>query len=126
MISRLQGVTVLKTSECPVIHTVTFLAPLRSSRGPIASGQSEAAHSTIIARPKSEPRCLEREPEVSGVTRILPHPPVSSFVPSNSVEPGDLISGTPDDNDSKHFVSSDGKATCGVWRVQGTHPILPL
>ena len=50
-----------------------------------------------------------------GVTRILTHPPASSFLPSNSVEPGDLISGTPDDNDSEHFVSSDGKATCGVW-----------
>jgi len=52
---------------------------------------------------------------VPGVTRILTHPPASSFVPSDSVEPEDLISGTPDDNDSEHFVSSDGKATCGVW-----------
>ncbi len=50
-----------------------------------------------------------------GVTRILPHPPASSFVPSNSVEPGDLMSGTPDENVSRHFASSDGKTTCGVW-----------
>lgn len=52
---------------------------------------------------------------MSTVKRILAYPPASSFVPSDSVEPGDLISGTPDDNVSRHFASSDGKAACGVW-----------
>lgn len=52
---------------------------------------------------------------MSGVRKILAQPPASSFVPSDVVDPRHLLSGTPDHRDSEHFVTSDGRATCGVW-----------
>lgn len=50
-----------------------------------------------------------------GVTRILAHPPPGSLLPTNLVDPGLLLSGTPNDRGLTQFVSEDRKIECGVW-----------
>jgi uncharacterized cupin superfamily protein len=42
-------------------------------------------------------------------------PPIDAFVPTNTVAPGCLISGTPNERGVRQFTSDDGKASAGVW-----------
>lgn len=52
-------------------------------------------------------------------------PPADAFVPTNTVAPGCLISGTPNERGVRQFTSDDGKATAGVWACDTYHEHIP-
>lgn len=52
-------------------------------------------------------------------------PPADAFVPTNTVAPGCLISGTPNERGVRQFTSDDGKASAGVWACDTYHEHIP-
>ena len=52
-------------------------------------------------------------------------PPAYAFVPTNTVAPGCLISGTPNERGVRQFDSDDGKAGAGVWACDTYHEHIP-
>jgi uncharacterized cupin superfamily protein len=61
----------------------------------------------------------------ANVTTIDPRPPEDSFVPTNVVAPGCLISGTPNDRGVTQFTSDDGSVTAGVWTCDTYREVVP-
>ena len=59
------------------------------------------------------------------VVGINPTPPDADFSPTNTVEPGCLISGTPNDRGVTQFASDDGSLTAGVWTCDTYHERVP-
>ena len=52
-------------------------------------------------------------------------PPESAYRPTNLVDPGDLISGTPNDRGVTQFTSDDGTLTAGTWACDTYHETVP-
>ncbi len=59
------------------------------------------------------------------VISIDPAPPMGTWLPTNVVAPGCLISGTPNDRGVTNFTSEDGRATAGIWACDTYHERVP-